>query len=117
MNHFFTRLWIIAILMVSAINLHATHLQSHLLFTARMDGAQEVPAITTTASGVASFSLNGTRDTLCINVSLQGLSGPVNGIHIHEGLPGVNGDVILDLTPFISGKPAFYFLVRIGNHG
>ncbi|MEO6167611.1 MAG: CHRD domain-containing protein, partial [Chitinophagales bacterium] len=100
----FTLLCIITIVMSTVINTSATHLQSHLLFTARMNGSQEVPAVTTAASGVAGFSLNPTRDTLCINVSLQGLSGDVTGIHIHEGLAGTNGDVIMDLTPFISGN-------------
>ncbi|MBK0403768.1 CHRD domain-containing protein [Adhaeribacter sp. BT258] len=82
----------------------AAHLSPNLLFSAKLDGAQEVPAVTTTATGVGSFMLNGTRDTLYVNVSVAGLSGPITAAHIHEGLPGVAGPVVIDLVPFIKGN-------------
>ncbi|MFC5271746.1 CHRD domain-containing protein [Adhaeribacter terreus] len=87
-----------------SVSVSAAHLSPNLLFSAKLDGAQEVPAVTTTATGVGSFMLNGTRDTLFINVSAAGLSGPITVAHIHEGLPGVAGPIVIDLSPFIKGN-------------
>ncbi len=81
----------------------AAHLRDNLLLTAKIDGAQQVPAVTTSAQGIASFMLNSTRDTMCVNISVTGLSGPITGIHIHEAGMGSNGPVILDLTPYVLG--------------
>ncbi len=83
---------------------HAAHLQPHLQFSARLNGAQEVPAVMTDAIGVASFTLNATRDTLCIRGNFTGLSGPITGAHIHDGMPGVNGPVLIPLTDWIMGN-------------
>ena len=80
----------------------AAHLGDKLTFSARMTGAQEVPAVTTTGQGVASFTLNGTRDTMCISVYMAGTMDLVNGIHLHSGMSGINGAVVLDLTPYLS---------------
>lgn len=82
----------------------AAHLRDHLLLSARMDGAQEVPAVATNAVGVASFMLNTTRDSVCVDITVTGLSGPLVGIHIHDGEPGTNGGVLIDLSSFISGN-------------
>ena len=83
---------------------NAAHLQRHLLFSAKLEGAQEVPAVMTNARGIASFVLNKTRDTISVNISANGLSGAIGGIHIHTGNMGTNGPVLIDLTPFISGN-------------
>ncbi|MFN0188499.1 MAG: CHRD domain-containing protein [Bacteroidia bacterium] len=82
----------------------ATHLRDHLLLSARMDGAQEVPAVATNAVGIASFMLNPTRDSVCVDITVTGLSGPLVGIHIHDGELGTNGGVLIDLSSFISGN-------------
>ncbi len=86
------------------LSVQAAHLQAHLQFSARMDGGQEVPAVMTSAQGVASFTLNATRDTLCILGHFNGLSGPITGLHIHDGLPGTNGPVLVDLTSMVMGN-------------
>ncbi len=82
----------------------ADHLRDHLLFSAKLEGAQETPPVTTSATGVASLVLNRTRDTLFISASVAGLSGPIAGVHIHEGLPGVAGPVVVNLMPMLSGN-------------
>lgn len=79
----------------------AAHLGDKLTFSARMNGGQEVPAITTDGQGVAVFTLNGTRDTLCVSVYMAGTPTAVNGIHLHNGVAGQTGGVTLDLTPFL----------------
>ncbi len=81
----------------------ANHLGGNLMFTARLNGAQQVPAITTTANGVAGFTFNENRDSLWLNVNLTGLSGAITGIHIHEAALGVNGPVIVDLATYLTG--------------
>ena len=100
MRRISTQLMMIAFVCLT-LNAHATHLSANLLLSARLDGAQEVPAVTTDAMGVASFTLNPTRDTMCVNISVNGLSGPVTGAHVHEGAPGVSGGIVTDLTPYV----------------
>ncbi len=90
--------------MLFAFNANANHLKDNLLVTAKLNGTQEVPSVTTNAQGVGSFMINATRDTVCINISVTGLSGAITGIHIHDGAAGINGGVFKDLTPFVSGN-------------
>lgn len=90
--------------LLSCVSAQASHLQDHLLISAKLEGAQQVPVVSTNAVGVASFSLNSTRDTMCVNISVNGLSGVITGAHVHEGAVGVSGGVITDLSPFISGN-------------
>lgn len=85
-------------------NSFAGHLSGFLQFSARMNGTQEVPAVTTNGLGVASFILSENRDSLCVNINTTGLSGAIDGIHIHEGMMGMNGGVALDLSGFIQGN-------------
>jgi hypothetical protein len=87
-----------------ALQAQADHLRPHLLFSAKLDGAQQVPAVTTNAKGVASFVLNSTRDTMFVNASFVGLSGGVTAVHLHNGATGVSGGVALDLMPMLSGN-------------
>lgn len=82
----------------------ADHLQAHLAFSAKLDGAQEVPQVMTNAQGVASLTLNSTRDTLCIRGNFTGLSGSIMGAHIHDGVAGTNGPVLIDLTSSVMGN-------------
>ncbi len=91
-------------LLVVSLSANASHLADNLLVSARLNGMQEVPSVMTNAVGVASIMLNSTRDTLCVNISVTGLSGPITGIHIHEGAAGTNGSVLLNLSTFVSGN-------------
>jgi len=83
---------------------NATHLGNQILLTARLNGAQQVPAITTNAVGVAAFSLNATRDTMCMSMTVSGLSGAVTGAHIHAGAAGTAGAVLVDLDGGLVGN-------------
>jgi hypothetical protein len=71
-------------------------------FTGKMDGAQA--GVSTTAVGVVSLSYNATMDTACIDISVNGLSGAITGIHIHEGAVGVSGGVVVNLGSFMNGN-------------
>ncbi|MCZ4241933.1 uncharacterized protein DUF4397 [Alteromonas sp. I10] len=65
------------------------------------NGLQEVPAVTTTASGAGAFTLNTSTGVLSGSVTITGMTA--NMAHIHEGEMGVNGDVLIGLTAGTSG--------------
>ncbi len=69
-----------------------------------MNGANEVPAVSTTAEGLGIITFDEKKSTMYVNVSLSSLSGVISGIHIHEGAVGENGPVIFNLTPFLNGN-------------
>ncbi|GAA3996991.1 hypothetical protein GCM10022408_04540 [Hymenobacter fastidiosus] len=102
---FFTGLLVLASGLVQA-----DHLRPHLLMAAKLEGAQEVPAVVTAAKGVASFSMNPTRDTLFITASFVGLSGPITGAHVHLGGRGISGPIVTGLTQFVTGNRLQGFL-------
>ena len=91
-------------LALSATQAHAGHLSGDLLVSGKLTGDQEVPSVTTSASGVASFFLNDTWDTLFVNINAANLSGDITGIHVHEGAKGSNGGVVTDLSSFVKGN-------------
>ncbi|UOQ51085.1 CHRD domain-containing protein [Hymenobacter cellulosivorans] len=90
--------------------LRADHLRAHLLLSAKLEGAQEVPAVNTNAKGVASFTINPTRDTLFITATFVGLSGPITGAHVHLGARGVAGPIVTSLEPMLRGNRMQGFL-------
>ena len=80
------------------------------VLAARLTGAQETPPVSTAAVGLAGFMLNARRDTLFVTVSANGLSGPITGMHVHEGDSGVAGSIVTGLTQFVSGNGATAFI-------
>jgi CHRD domain-containing protein len=67
---------------------------------ADLEGAQEVPVISTAAEGEFRARVNGEGDTATLDydLSYRGLEGgPVLFAHIHLGQPSVNGGVIVFL--------------------
>jgi Cu/Zn superoxide dismutase len=66
-----------------------------------LSGAQEVPAVETTATGTATSTLTGTM--LMVAGEFSGLSSPLMEIagtpgHVHQAPAGENGDVVFPLT-------------------
>ncbi len=82
--------------------------RENLLFVAKMDGAQIVPAVSTTAQGIGSFMLNKKRDSIAINLSIIGATP--TSIGIYQGKEGQNGTLLFDLTSAIQGKSLATFL-------
>ncbi|RSK24737.1 CHRD domain-containing protein [Hymenobacter metallilatus] len=109
MKQLFTRVLVCLLWMWSSA-VYADHLRPHLLLGASLGGDQEVPAVTTTARGAVSFTLNAGKDTLFISGSFSGLSGPVTMAHVHNGFRGVAGPVVTDLMPFVRGNRIQGFL-------
>lgn len=101
----FTRLMsVVMITLLFTTTASADHLSAKYLFAARMNGGQEVPAVSTNALGLGFFYLNDTRDTLCFEMTATGLSGAISGIHIHDGAAGTNGPVLVDMTTYVMGN-------------
>jgi mono/diheme cytochrome c family protein len=63
---------------------------------AALDGAKEVPPVTTSASGTGIMVLNSVTRLVAGNLSTTGMTG--TAAHVHEGATGVNGPVIIPLT-------------------
>lgn len=57
-----------------------------------LSGAEEVPPVTTSASGSGTVVINDDR-SVSVSVTTTGIVG--TGAHIHEGAPGTNGPVIV----------------------
>ncbi len=72
--------------------------------TAALTGADNVPVISTTASGTGSFVLSDDRTELKYTLTYHGLSGTITGGHFHMGRAGVNGPVVKNYGT--SGAPA-----------
>jgi hypothetical protein len=73
-------------------------------FGAQLTGANEVPAVSTTATGAVSLTLSGT--TVNYTISATGLSGNATGAHIHVGSTTVAGPVVVNflaITPAPAG--------------
>ncbi len=68
------------------------------IITAKMTGGNQVPAVTTSADGVASITFNDDYTQAVVNATVSNLSSEFTGIHIHDGAPGTNGSVIFNLT-------------------
>jgi hypothetical protein len=72
-------------------------------FSATMTGAEEVPAVPSTATGTATFTINGTQIDYTVNVT--NLQNPVLS-HIHIAPTGQNGPVRLNLCGTGAPVPA-----------
>ncbi|MGH7492351.1 MAG: CHRD domain-containing protein [bacterium] len=75
-------------------------------FAALLDGSQEVPPVTTAASGIGNFTLNATGSELSYSVTVGGLSGPIAAAHFHNAPAGVNGGVVRDILASFVGSTA-----------
>lgn len=73
-------------------------------FKADLNGATEVPPVTTAGKGNATASLNTATKMLTWTVDYSGMSGPVMAAHIHgPAAPGANAGVLVPLT--VSASP------------
>ena len=60
-----------------------------------LSGTNEVPPVTTTASGTATVSIKDDR-SVSVKVTVTGMTATAS--HIHEGAAGANGPVIVPFT-------------------
>lgn len=69
--------------------------------SAKLKPTNEVPALSSTASGSFKATLDTTNQTLTYELSYTDLEAPVLQAHIHVGQPGVNGGI----SVFLCGNP------------
>lgn len=67
-------------------------------FDATLDGASEVPAVSTSATGYGWVAISSDGTTITYYVEYSGLSGAVTAAHIHVAAPGSSGPIIFPLT-------------------
>lgn len=79
--------------------------QAAVQFFAVLSGGNEVPAGAgaPNGSGVASLLLLG-RSTVCYSVLVSGIDTPTE-FHVHRGVAGTEGDVVVPFLPPTSGNP------------
>ncbi len=78
--------------------LAAQSAQAQIHFTAKLDGAQEVPPVTTAATATGAFTLNSTGTELSYHITFAGLSGALTNSHFHNGPAGVAAGVVRGIT-------------------
>ena len=84
-------------------------------YKAQLSGKDEVPAVETSATGEAEFTLPA-NGTMKYRVNVTGISN-ASAAHIHMGKAGENGDVIVDLlnAPESKDKDTAYGMIFRGN--
>lgn len=63
-------------------------------FSISLDGSQDVPSISTGATGTGWAELDTTGSNLNYNITIAGLSSNLTGSHFHDGAAGTNGSVV-----------------------
>ncbi|MDH3641520.1 MAG: CHRD domain-containing protein [Gammaproteobacteria bacterium] len=63
-----------------------------------LSGTQEVPPLTSAATGLAAITLNTVTGDLDVHVNTSGLDDAI-AAHVHEALAGTNGPVLVELMP------------------
>jgi hypothetical protein len=89
MKSFTARAWLSAALSLVAIAAFAADIDI------KLTGAEEVPAVTTTASGTGTIKVNDDK-TVSGSVTTQGIEG--TAAHIHMAPAGKNGPPVIPLT-------------------
>jgi hypothetical protein len=72
--------------------------QGEVLFTANLDGLQEVPAVMTTGKGTGWVILRNDNNSVYYRETFAQLSAPFSAGHIHVGAAGASGPVIKPFT-------------------
>jgi hypothetical protein len=74
------------------------------VFTASLTGAQQVPSVTTPATGTGTVVLNAAETHITVNLTFSGLTSAANAAHIHGTAPaGSNAGVLFDFTGVTPG--------------
>jgi hypothetical protein len=71
-------------------------------FTYTFDGSQEVPPTPSLATGSGIASIDRDIDNLHFRMVVTGLTGPAVSAHFHNAVSGAAGNVIFDLSPYIT---------------
>jgi hypothetical protein len=75
------------------------------MFSAQLNGAQEVPVRVTPALGSATATIDLATNFFTLDYSFSGLLGTQTAAHIHRGAPGVSGGIVIGAPSFPLGSP------------
>ena len=75
-----------------------------IMLQGRMDGSQEVPAVSTKGKGFFTVFIEENYSSITVTGIVDSLSGPIKSCHIHDGGLGVAGPVVIDLSTKINGN-------------
>lgn len=68
-------------------------------FRVQLAGENEVPYAGQMGTGLAKLTINERQETVTFEISVSGITLPGTGAHIHNEVAGVNGPVVVFLTP------------------
>ena len=88
-----------------AVCLFSVSSYSQIMFTATLNGSNEVPSVTTSGTATGWFMLNADMSSLTYRITYAQLSSSFTASHFHLGAVGVSGGVIMPITTF-SGNTA-----------
>jgi hypothetical protein len=86
-------LMVLATILVSASMVHANDEGS--VLRAHLRGFQEVPVVSTVASGEFRGVIDPTNSSILFDLSYSGIQGKVTQAHIHVGQRSVNGGIVI----------------------
>lgn len=75
-------------------------------FYSSLNGASEVPAVTTNATGTGWFVLSSSQNSLDYHITYANLQGTFTASHIHLGAIGVGGSVVEPITTYTGNTAA-----------
>ena len=76
------------------------------IYQAALSPAQEVPPVTSPATGTAELMLNANTNTLSWKVNYSGLTGVATAAHLHGPAPmGGNAPVVVPFTGDLNAQP------------
>jgi hypothetical protein len=84
---------LLSLMFIAMVSSNASYAQNE-IFKAKLKGENEVPAVSTAATGNGKFRVKG--DIITSNINITGITN-VTGAHIHAGLIGQNGEPVVDL--------------------
>ncbi len=90
-----------ATLLFAVLSVPAVHAVS---FTATLSGAKEVPANASTSSGTTVVNVDPATNTITWSTTTSIPLSSVTGHHIHQGVAGVNGPVVVNFASAYSGS-------------
>ena len=88
--------------------------------SANLSGANEVPAVTSSASGRAILTVDTATSAYSLSVTVTGLTNGFAASHLHEAPAGVNGGVVNSIggsTAFTGAAGGFYAGTFTGTYG
>src|SRR2546430_5903621 len=95
----------LAVASAQTISMSAAHAVP-LTFVGNLSGANEVPAVVSPGTGLATVVLDPTAQTIQINVTFSGLTSPtITGAHIHCCAPFGTNAGVATITPVFPGFP------------